>query len=70
MNKYKKLTHVAYKCDYNIVWVPKYRFRILTGAIKLMVEQDIRLICQWKEVEIDELNIQIDYVHYSMFNSA
>ncbi len=28
-----------------------------------MLEQDIRLICQWKEVEIDELNIQTDHVH-------
>ncbi len=28
-----------------------------------MLEQDIRLICQWKEVEIDELNIQSDHAH-------
>ncbi len=28
-----------------------------------MLEQDIRLICQWKEVEIDELNIRSDHVH-------
>ena len=28
-----------------------------------MLEQDIRLICQWKEVDIDELNIQLDHVH-------
>ena len=28
-----------------------------------MLEQDIRSICQWKEVEIDEMNIQLDHVH-------
>ena len=28
-----------------------------------MLEQDIRLICQWKDVEIDELNIRNDHFH-------
>ena len=63
MSKYRKLTHVVYKCDYHIVFTPKYRFRILTGQISSMLEQDIRTISQWKEVEIDELNIRIDHVH-------
>ncbi|WP_373517696.1 transposase [Pricia sp.] len=34
---------------YHIIWVPKYRFRILKGAIKELVEHDIRSLCQWKE---------------------
>ena len=63
MGKYRKLTHVVYKCDYHIVFVPKYRFRVLTGAIKEQMEQDIRKICEWKSVEIEEMNLQSDHVH-------
>jgi len=63
MGKYRKLTHVVYKCDYHIVFTPKYRFRILTGEIGIAIEQDIRQICSWKEVEIDEMSVQIDHVH-------
>jgi len=63
MGKYRKLTHVVYKCDYHIVFTPKYRFRILTGEIATAIEQDIRQICSWKEVEIDEMSIQKDHVH-------
>lgn len=63
MSKYKKLSHVIYKCDYHIVWVPKYRFRILTGVIKGLVESDVRLLCEWKRCEIVEMNVQIDHVH-------
>jgi putative transposase len=63
MDKYRKLTHVVYKCDYPIVFTPKYRFRILTGEIAANMLQDIRAICQWQDVEIDELNIQLDQVH-------
>lgn len=63
MSKYRKLTHVVYKCDYHIVFTPKYRFRILTGQVMSMLEQDIRSICQWKEAELSELSIQIDHVY-------
>ncbi|MCH8232286.1 MAG: transposase [Bacteroidetes bacterium] len=35
MSKYIKISHVVYKCDYHIVWVPKYRFRVSTGSIKI-----------------------------------
>lgn len=63
MSKYKKLSHVVYKCDYHIVWVPKYRLRILKGAIKELVEQDIRMLCEWKSCEVEELNVQEDHIH-------
>ena len=63
MGKYRRLTHVVYKCDYHIVFTPKYRFRILTGHISSMLEHDIQTICQWKDVVLEELNIQTDHVH-------
>ena len=62
-SKYKKLSHVVYKCDYHLVWAPKYRFRVLFGEVKALVENDIRMLCEWKGVEILELNVQIDHVH-------
>jgi len=63
MSKYKKLSHVIYKCDYHIVWVPKYRYRIQSGVIKELIETDIRKLCEWKRCEIKEMNVQIDHVH-------
>jgi putative transposase len=63
MSKYKKLSHVVYKCDYHIVWVPKYRFRILTGEIKQMIEEDIKMLCAWKKCEVLEMSVQNDHIH-------
>jgi len=63
MSKYKKLSHVIYKCDYHIVWVPKYRFRILSGVVKDLIESDIRMLCEWKRCEILEMNVQVDHIH-------
>lgn len=63
MCKYKKLSHVIYKCEYHIVWVPKYRLRILKGAIRDLVEADIKMLCEWKSCEVQELNVQEDHIH-------
>lgn len=62
-SKYKKQSHVVYKCDYYIVWTPKYRYRVLFGEVKQLVEQDIRMLCEWKGSEIIEMNVQKEHVH-------
>ena len=63
MSKYKRQSHVVYKCDYHIVWVPKYRLRILTGEVGNLVNQDIRKLSEWLGCEVMELNVQADHVH-------
>ena len=63
MSKYRRLSHVVYHCNYHIVWVPKYRHRILTGAVKEFIEQNIPVLCSWREVEVIELSVQVDHVH-------
>ncbi|MEW7281359.1 IS200/IS605 family transposase [Aquimarina sp. 2201CG1-2-11] len=63
MSKYRKLTHVYYKCDYPIVFTPKYRFQILEGMIKSLVEHDLQVISTWKDVQIVEMNVQKDHIH-------
>ena len=63
MSKYKKQSHVIYKCDYHIVWVPKYRFRILGGDIGKSVDEDIRKLSEWLGCEVLELNVRSDHVH-------
>jgi len=63
MAKWKKLAHVVYQCSYYIVWTPKYRYRILEGKIGKMVEDKSKTICEWKGIEILELNIRKDHVH-------
>jgi len=63
MAKWKKLAHVVYQCSYHIVWCPKYRFRIMKGRVGKYIEETIRSICEWKSIEIMELNVREDHVH-------
>ena len=63
MSRFRKLSHTIWHCQYHMVWVPKYRYRILTGLVAEEVE---RCICAFSErlgAEIVELNIQEDHAH-------
>jgi putative transposase len=63
MGKYRRLSHAIYQCTYHVVWAPKYRYRVLVGALAEPVERDIRTLCEWKDVEVVELNGRADHVH-------
>ena len=54
---------MVYQCAYHIVWCPKYRYRVLRGNVARFVEQNIRVLCEWKKVEVMELSVQEDHVH-------
>ena len=63
MSRFQKLSHTLWHCQYHIVWVPKYRFRILTGRVGREVENCIRAFSEQKGCQLVELNVQIDHVH-------
>jgi len=63
MGKFKKLSHVIYRCDYHIVWTPKYRYKILEGLVRKQLEEDIEMLIEWLGCEKKELNIQLDHIH-------
>jgi REP-associated tyrosine transposase len=63
MSRFNKLSHVLWHCQYHIVWVPKYRYRILTGEVAKEVHNCINIYCARLGCEVVELNVQADHVH-------
>ena len=61
-SKYRKFSHVVYRGDYQIVWPPKYPYRVLFGEVKGLVEKDLRMLFEWRRVEIIEMNVEIDHI--------
>jgi putative transposase len=33
MSRFRKLTHVIWHSQYHLVWVPKYHYRVVEGAV-------------------------------------
>jgi putative transposase len=63
MSRFRRLSHMIWHCQYHLVWVPKYRYRMLTGLIGQEVERCIRAFSERLGAEIVELNVQEDHVH-------
>ena len=63
MSRFKKMSHTIWFCEYHIVWIPKYRYRMLQGKMKEECEQCIREQNRQMQCEVVELNVQVDHVH-------
>ena len=63
MKDFNRLAHAIWKYKYHVVWCPKYRFRILTGSIGQSIRDIIKQLCEWKNIEILEGNVQKDHLH-------
>ncbi|MBN7799213.1 IS200/IS605 family transposase [Parahaliea mediterranea] len=63
MSRFEKLTHVIWHCQYHLVWVPKYRYRVLKGEIAQEVINCIQVYSSRLGCRIVELNVQPDHVH-------
>ena len=59
--------HGVYRTEYHIVWIPKYRRRILNPGIKGYLSRLFtKILRRMPGCEIFELNIQPDHIHMLM----
>ncbi|MBZ2404781.1 IS200/IS605 family transposase [Liquorilactobacillus hordei] len=62
-NKLNSLAHTKWLCKYHIVFTPKYRRKIIYNQYRRDLQNDIRLLCQYKGVKILEGHMMPDHVH-------
>ena len=63
MQKYRKTSHSVYDIKYHLVWITKYRKKVLVGELAKRVRELLRQICKVNEVEIIRGHISKDHVH-------
>ena len=63
MKRYRKTSHTTYDIKYHIVFITKYRKKILRGELANRVRELIREICKSNEVEIIKGHVSSDHVH-------
>ena len=57
------LDHTTWRCQYHVVFAPKYRRLEIYGAIKADRGKILRQLCQQKGVEIIEAEACPDHIH-------
>ena len=63
MRSYRTNSHSKYDLKVHLIWVPKYRKRVLTGAVAERVRDVLRRISMEHEVHIISGKVSSDHVH-------
>lgn len=62
-NEIKSTAHSKYRCEYHIVFAPKYRRKEIYGQLKRDIGEILRKLCEQKGVEIIEAEACPDHIH-------
>ena len=63
MRRYQTGAHTKHDLQVHLVWIPKYRKKVLTGAVAVRVRDLIRQIAMEHEVHIVSGKVARDHVH-------
>ena len=63
MRDWQSLSHVKWECKYHVLWVPKYRRKVLYGKVRKRVGEVIRELCRQRDLEIIEGHAMPDHIH-------
>ena len=61
--EHSKTSHVVYDIKYHIIWITKYRYKILRGEISKRLRELIRQGCEARNITIVSGNISKDHIH-------
>ena len=63
INEISHTAHSSYRCQYHIVFAPKYRRKEIYGKLRKDIGEIIRKLCEQKGVEIIEAEACKDHIH-------
>ena len=62
-NEIKSLAHSKYRCQYHVVFAPKYRRKVIYGKLRKDIGEILRKLCEQKNAEIIEAEACVDHIH-------
>ena len=63
MNDFESLAHVRWECKYHVVFIPKYRRKVIYGKLRGAIGDILRDLCKQKGIELLEGHAVSDHVH-------
>ena len=58
-----KLAHSKWDCKYHIIWIPKYRRKVIYGKLRKEIGTILGRLCEYKGIEIIEGKACVDHLH-------
>jgi putative transposase len=63
LSRIRSLNHSEWDCQYHVVFIPKYRRKVIYGHLRNELGKVFRELARRKESEIEEGHLAVDHVH-------
>src|ERR1017187_6400589 len=63
MAEYRHSAHATFDLKYHVIWITKYRYKILRGRIAERARDLIRQVCEARDVVIIRGAVSPDHIH-------
>ena len=63
MQDWQSLSHVRWDCKYHVVFIPKFRKKVMFGNRRKAIGLIMRQLCDQRGVELVEGHLMSDHVH-------
>ena len=63
MVEYRRSAHAVFDIKYHVVWITKYRYKVLRGRVAERARDLIRQICEARDVVIVRGAVSADHIH-------
>ena len=63
MDDYESLSHTKWECKYHVVFIPKYRRKVLYGELRQHLGDVFRKLALQKGSRVEEGHLMLDHVH-------
>jgi len=63
LDDYESLSHSVWDCKYHVVFIPKYRKKVLFGELRPRLGEVFRTLAKQKECQVIEGHLMADHVH-------
>ena len=57
------LSHTKWNCTYHIVFIPKYRRKVMYGKLRDDIREIIKKLCEYKEAKMVGGSVSKDHIH-------
>ena len=63
MDESESLSHTKWECKYHVVFIPKFRRKVLYGELRRHLGEVFKELARHRESRIEEGHLQPDHVH-------
>ena len=63
MRDYKSLAHTKWDCKYHVVFIPKYRKKVIYGELRKHLGEIFHELASHRECTIEEGHLMGDHIH-------